>query len=105
MRIRVSDVGSGKAGARESDGGEVECYPGSVVFVKGETDAALYNASRLPGDAITHVKVMLAGQGGAKGSGGVRVRNGNVVGVRAPVWDVDIGGEIWVVGVDWVVLA
>jgi hypothetical protein len=24
--------------------------------------------------------------------------------VRAPTWDVDIGGEKWIVGVDWVVL-
>jgi hypothetical protein len=26
------------------------------------------------------------------------------VGIRAPMWDVDVGAEKWVVGVDWVVL-
>lgn len=104
MRIRVSDLSSGKVGARESEGGEVECYPGSVVFVKGETDAALYNASLLSGKATAEVKFILAGQGGARGSGGVKVRIGSVVGVKAPLWDVDIGGETWMFGVDWVVL-
>ncbi|KAL8859054.1 MAG: hypothetical protein Q9178_004535 [Gyalolechia marmorata] len=32
------------------------------------------------------------------------VRTGVMVGIRRPVWDVDVGGEGWVVGVDWGVL-
>jgi hypothetical protein len=32
------------------------------------------------------------------------VRVGDVVGVKAPTWVVDVGGEKWVVGVEWMVL-
>jgi hypothetical protein len=68
--------------------GEVECFPGHFVFVHGEDE----------------VRVLLAGQGGARGTGGVKLKIGGNVGIRAPMWDVDVGGETWVVGVDWVVL-
>jgi hypothetical protein len=47
---------------------------------------------------------LLAGQGGARGTGGVKLRIGGSVGIRAPMWDIDVGGETWLVGVDWVVL-
>jgi hypothetical protein len=36
--------------------------------------------------------------------GGVRIKVGSLVGIRAPVWDVDVRREVWSVGVDWVVL-
>lgn len=36
------------------------------------------------------------------GRGGVRV--GGVVGVGRPVWEVEVGGEAWGVGVEWKVL-
>lgn len=76
------------AASLQDANGEVECFPGQFVFVHGEDET----------------RVLLAGQGGARGAGGVKIRVGGVVGIRAPIWDVDVGGEKWVFGVDWVVL-
>lgn len=110
MKIRITSVHSSKTGRTDTRGelgGDdgVDCYPGGVVFIKGNTDVALYNASRAPGEARdSDVGVLLAGQGGARGAGSVRIREGSVVGIRAPMWEVDIAGEKWSVGVDWVVL-
>ncbi|KZM24076.1 uncharacterized protein EKO05_0010286 [Ascochyta rabiei] len=50
------------------------------------------------------LRVLLAGQGGARGAAGVQVRVGSVVGLRAPTWHVCVGGIEWLVGVDWAVL-
>ncbi|KAI8931034.1 hypothetical protein NX059_012045 [Plenodomus lindquistii] len=103
VRVRADHV---SRGAVEEGGDEMECFSGSVVFVRGEVDHERYNASRVGsiGDEDGVVRVLLAGQGGARGSGGVRIRKGGVVGIRAPLWEVDVSGEVWTVGVDWVVL-
>jgi hypothetical protein len=73
------------------------------VFVRGETDPGLYNASRASG-VDSEMRVLLAGQGGARGAGGVVLKIGAHVGIRSPTWEVDVQGEMWVVGVDWVLL-
>jgi hypothetical protein len=112
IRVRVKSVRSGKVGAVDRESGDLggngalECYIGGAVFVRGTTDAGLYNASRLLGSVGEdgEVRVMLAGQGGGRGSGGVKVKVGGIVGIRAPLWDVDLAGEKWMVGVDWVLL-
>ncbi|KAF2655428.1 hypothetical protein K491DRAFT_692893 [Lophiostoma macrostomum CBS 122681] len=112
IRVRVKSANSGKTGVEDRDSeacdgnADVDCHPGGVVFVRGETDAGLYNASRLLGSVREggEIKVMLAGQGGARGSGGVNIKAGGSVGVRAPLWDVDLGREKWMVGVDWALL-
>lgn len=113
IRVRVSSMESGSRGSEDQGSEGVECYPGGVVFVSGESEqraVATYNVSRSSSLAPSTksddgvVRIMLAGQGGARGAGGVRVRVGSLLGVRAPVWDVDVGGEKWIVGVDWVVL-
>lgn len=97
VRVRVVRIGAEGAGA-------VECFPGLVVFLRGEVEdgGVVVRAEGLGDEAETGV--LLAGQGGARGSGGVRVRVGGVVGIRAPTWSVDVGREKWVVAVDWVVL-
>ena len=76
------------------------------MFARGDVERVPYHAWSVDsmGEEAGEVKALLAGQGGARGSGGVRVRKGDVVGVRAPVWDLTVAGETWVVGVDWVVL-
>lgn len=104
LKVRVNAAASSSTTSRSDN--EVECFPGHFVFVKGDTDPGLYNVSRAPGVANNNgeVKVLLAGQGGARSAGGVKIRVGGVVGVRAPMWDVDIAGEKWMVGVDWVLL-
>jgi hypothetical protein len=107
MKFRVSTI---QSGSEQIDGKEaVECYPGGVVLVSGgpEVGAGSMNsyaprASSVVDDGV--VRVMLAGQGGARAAGGVRVGVGSLLGVRAPMWDVDISGEKWIVGVDWLVL-
>ena len=102
MRVRVSGVSVG--GGSEVE--EVECFPGHCVFVRGDTEPGMYNASRASStiDNGAEMRILLAGQGGARGTGGVRIRVGGAVGIKQPTWDVEIGEETWVVGVDWVVL-
>lgn len=102
MRIRVKACGV-------EDGDmlrEIECRPGHVVFVRGVSDPTMYNASRASSVAGDdgETKILLAGQGGARGAGGVKIKIGASVGIKQPMWDVDVGGEMWTVGVDWVVL-
>jgi hypothetical protein len=118
MRVRVIEV----RGTKKSDDGAVECWAGGVVFVRGSTDVGLYNASRTS-NVFSHnssadgaseggaedTTIVLAGQGAARGKAGVRVREGTVIGIRAPVWDVNIkncpgGTSKCVVAVEWVVL-
>ena len=104
MKVRVEVISTGAD--KTSQESEVECYPGSVIFVRGATEPGLYNASRSLSDfgEEGESRVLLAGQGGTRGSGGVKIKVGGIVGIRAPMWDVDVSGEKWVVGVDWVVL-
>ncbi|KAH7093530.1 hypothetical protein FB567DRAFT_515515 [Paraphoma chrysanthemicola] len=105
LKIRVTHA-EGSTGRHEDDSGEVECFPGCFVFVHGESEPGMYNFSRAPSVVGNdpEMRILLAGQGGARGVGGVKIRIGGVVGVRQPMWDVDVNGETWVVGVDWVVL-
>jgi hypothetical protein len=103
LKLRIKAASSSSTSRDEA---EVECFPGLFVFVRGETEPGIYNASRAP-DVIGNdgeTRVLLAGQGGARGIGGVKIRVGSIVGIRAPMWDVNVGAEKWVVGVDWVVL-
>lgn len=106
MKVRITQVSRGKEGSHNEDEEDVECFPGHVVFVKGTTEPGLYNVSRAPSvvEDGGKMKVLLAGQGGARGVGGVRIKIGAVVGVRAPMWDVEVAEEKWFVGVDWVIL-
>ncbi|KAF2439322.1 hypothetical protein P171DRAFT_120907 [Karstenula rhodostoma CBS 690.94] len=112
LRVEVLSIMGGRGGEES----EVECWPGGVIFLRGVTDANLSNAAGASGftqpegshNGCTEIKIMLAGQGGARGKGGVRVREGGFVGVRAPIWDVHVGQgpeeEKWLVGVEWMVL-
>lgn len=43
-----------------------------------------------------------AGAGVAVGGG--NVSKGDVVGVKRPVWEMNVAGELWTVGVEWAVL-
>lgn len=51
---------------------------------------------------------VLIGPGTSAGAGvavsGENVKNGDVVGVKRPVWEMKIAGELWSVSVDWAVL-
>jgi hypothetical protein len=102
LKVHISAVYS----SASQDEGEVECFPGQFVFVRGETESNLYNASRAAGavGSDCQTRVLLAGQGGVRGAGGVIIRSGARVGVRSPMWEVDVRGDTWVVCVDWVLL-
>lgn len=104
LRIRVLSLSRGGGRTRSAD--EVECYAGGVVFARGDTEAGLYNASRAENLSGEHtaLRVLLAGQGGARGSGGVLLKTASAIGIRAPMWDVNVGEERWTVAVDWVLL-
>ena len=43
--------------------------------------------------------MLVGGHGAAEG-----LRGGEVLGVRRPVWEVEVRGETWGVGVEWSVL-
>ncbi|KAG9185810.1 hypothetical protein G6011_07141 [Alternaria panax] len=104
MRLRVASLSRGGDQLRQDD--QVECYAGGIVFARGNTEPGMYSASRAAstGGEDSPIRVMLAGQGGARASGGVLVKTGSVVGIRAPLWDVDVGEEKWTVAVDWLPL-
>ncbi|KAF2106834.1 hypothetical protein BDV96DRAFT_507273 [Lophiotrema nucula] len=107
MRVKIRTIQSGNAYKGEGEG--VECFNGGVVFVSGDADVGLYNASRMPPGSAAQseheTRVLLAGQGGARGLSGVKIKERSVVGIRAPLWDVEIAGEKWVVAVDWILLS
>ncbi|KAL6707263.1 hypothetical protein ACN47E_004251 [Coniothyrium glycines] len=110
LKVRVRAVSSGDSTpsledevVRGMDKWQVECCAGGVVFVRGDTQPGLYNASRAAGED-GEIRVLLAGVGGVKGKESVRLGEGSVVGIRAPMWNVDVGRERWTVGVDWVVM-
>ena len=44
---------------------------------------------------------VLVGMGSGRGEGDGDVGAGRVIGIREPVWDVDVGGERWRVAVEW----
>lgn len=93
LRVRLGDVRAGYGAEPHSEAAEagIEGFVGGVVFAKEETDRGRSRG------------VVLIGQAG-RGTSEKRVRKGSTVGVRAPCWDVDVRGEKWVVGVDWIVL-
>jgi hypothetical protein len=103
LRVRVKAACSSSSQDGEP---EVECFPGHFVFVRGETEPGMYNHSRAPSvvDNDGEMRILLAGQGGARGAAGVKIKIGSIVGVRAPMWDVDVAGEKWMIGVDWVAI-
>lgn len=108
LKVRISALSSCSSTGYENheEQQEVECFPGHFVFARGDSEPGLYNASRVPslaGDG-GEMRILLAGQGGARGTGGVKIKVGGVVGIRAPMWDVEVGEEQWAMGVDWVVL-
>jgi hypothetical protein len=81
----------------------VDCYAGGVVFAWGSVeDGSLNEADDSEG---MRMNMLLAGQGGlSAGASPCTLHEGDMVGIRAPTWDVNIAGEKWLVGVDWVVL-
>ncbi|KAF2260022.1 hypothetical protein CC78DRAFT_536640 [Lojkania enalia] len=105
LKLKISSV-RGRKG--DSEDGDIDCFPNSIAFVRGDKDAGVYNLSRMTstshrgGEGKT--RLLLGRQGGTRSSGGVKVKIGDVIGIRAPFWDVDIGNEKWTVGVDWVIL-
>jgi hypothetical protein len=104
VRLKISCLTRG--GANEHETQQLECCAGSVVFASGETETGLYSTSRASGipNQSGEMKIVLAGQGGVRGPGGVQVKIGSVIGVRAPTWEIDVGKEKWLMAVDWVVL-
>ncbi|KAL6161686.1 hypothetical protein ACJBU6_00791 [Exserohilum turcicum] len=104
MRIRVRGLSRG--GAREAEMQDIGCYAGGVVFARGEIEPGVGSALRASTLAVENgaVRLLLAGQGGARSARGVKVRVGNVIAVRAPTWEIDVGLEKWLVAVDWVVV-
>jgi hypothetical protein len=104
LRIRVSGISRGGDQGHNED--EAECYAGGVVFVRGDTEPGTYDNSRAEGVGSDNspTRVLLAGQGGARGSEGVLVKTGSIIGIRTPMWDIDVGEDKWTVAVDWVLL-
>lgn len=108
LKVRIAQVCTGSAASSHAqdhvDG--VECVAGAVVHVTGQLEDHR-NTGRpasLADDEHGQVRILLAGQGGVRGSSRVRIKKGALVGIRAPWWDIDVGAHKWTIGVDWVVL-
>lgn len=106
LAVRVEEPPFGKDAMQGHANDEgAECFPGGVVFVKGNGDlGSNYALPHGTGDDVRGVSVLLAGNGSASRSTRVRMRERDVVGIRAPLWEVDVGEQKWIVGVDWVIL-
>ncbi|KAJ5030105.1 hypothetical protein PSV08DRAFT_368464 [Bipolaris maydis] len=104
VRVKISCLSRG--GASEYETQELECHAGGVVFARGQTEPGIYNSSAASGlpSQNSSTNILLAGQGSVRGSGGVKINTGSMIGVRAPTWEIDVGQEKWLVAVDWVVL-
>lgn len=107
MKVRVGGIsgsgGSSDVSRKDNEVQEIQCFPGTFTFIHGTTQPGLYNQSRAPEQEDGEVKLLLAGQGLARGAGGVNVKFGSIVGLKPPMWDVQVGGQTWIVGVDWIV--
>lgn len=84
--------------------GEDYVFTMTVSDVRGEDPIFVEGA---PGDGDGAVEaggvVLVSGQG--KGTGGQEgVKVGDVVGIRAPTWEIEVMGRQWHVGVDWKVI-
>ncbi|EUC38155.1 hypothetical protein COCCADRAFT_968 [Bipolaris zeicola 26-R-13] len=106
VRVRVKISCLSRGAASEHDMQELECHAGGVVFARGQTEPGIYDSSAVSSISgqDTNTNILLAGQGSVRGSGGVKVNTGSMIGVRAPTWEIDVGHEKWLVAVDWVVL-
>lgn len=87
FRVRVRDV-------RSQRGVGV-----GMVLVREEVDGV----DREEGQEGEGKGWVLVGPGTRAGGGG-NVRKGDLVGVKRPVWGMEVLGELWTVGVDWAVL-
>ncbi|USP78841.1 hypothetical protein yc1106_06115 [Curvularia clavata] len=106
VKIQLKITCLSRGGAHERNAQELECYAGGMLFAKSEIQPAMHDVSGASSFANPNndKNVLLAGQGGSRGSRGVRVKVGTVIGVRAPTWEIDVGKEKWLVAVDWVIL-
>jgi hypothetical protein len=98
LRVRVGEVAGGGGNVSRD---AVECVGGGgVVFVRGCFEAG--EEGEAEGG---HVSVLLAAMGGNRGAANIAVETGCLLGIKAPMWNVDVSGETWTVGVDWAVLS
>jgi hypothetical protein len=97
VKIRVSHVSTGDEVARIDTESDVDGSQGRMMLVHGSLDQDRGHSTG------AEVRAILAGQSGRK-SVNLRVRPGSVVGIRAPWWDVEIKGKMWIVGADWGVI-
>ncbi|EFQ87416.1 hypothetical protein PTNB73_04697 [Pyrenophora teres f. teres] len=102
VKVRITGIATSGTRAVGRDG--VACYPGRVVFARAciVQDAVYDVSSTAHGDE--EVSILLVGQGGVRGSGGVLVKMGSVLGVRVPTWHVHVQGDKCLVAVDWILL-
>ena len=89
LRLMIDEVsGGGRAGFALVRGRQV---------LSGDIDTMI--------DSMGTVSVVLAGEGTGTGlEKNSKVEVGKTVGIKSPVWEVEIEGEKWGVGVDWMVL-
>lgn len=106
VRGWVMDVGSsagqGRAGrvvgrARGDAEFVLNVQVGDVTLADGLTLLRGLSANR--SDLLQEKRLVLAGK--ARGGNVERVRRGDMVGVRAPSWEIEVKGTTWSVGVDW----
>lgn len=77
----------------------VEEGKGRMTLIKGNR---LEGSGDEVSDVVGTVRIILAGQASSIGlQKSSPIKNGGIVGVKGPLWEVSIEGEMWTVGVDW----
>ena len=97
VRITVDEIsGGGSTGMTLVKGRQAHYYDKGVGEGIGGGSAV---------DYLAIAKVILAGEGIGTGlQKGSKVEIGRVVGIKAPLWEIIIHEEKWLVGVDWKVM-
>jgi len=73
----------------------------AIVLESSEYGTSVMTLVRATAGSQT-VRLLLAGSG--KNQSGANVKQGDVLAIKAPSWNLELEGEQWIVGVDWCIL-
>lgn len=70
-----------------------------VLETSGHSSTGMILAKAATGNQ--RVRLLLTGNGKNQGASGIK--QGDVLAVKAPSWNIELQGELWIIGVDWCV--
>ncbi|KAH6621745.1 hypothetical protein C7974DRAFT_314082 [Boeremia exigua] len=105
--VRVASLRTGTAAHMQTQT-EAHCPPSTLLFIAGPTQStSTVTEDAEDAEQVQEIrKVLLTAQPTTRNASTapIKIRVGSVIGVRAPTWDIVVGGETWGVGVEWAVL-